>query len=90
MGPAQRLWLVCILAAVAARGVIGCAGYSLDSCHQRMIEELGCCPLCDAECREQAIGGCETEVHERPLELEESAATETSSGSGAPSSPSFD
>jgi hypothetical protein len=82
----QRLLLVCGAAAFAARGAAGCAGFEFDSCHRRMVAEYGCCPSCDAECRERVTAGCETEVHERPVELEEPSATETSSESGASSS----
>lgn len=50
---------------------------SLDGCHQRLIESLGCCPLCDVDCREAVQGACEDDEHEPPVDDDEDS---TSSG----------
>jgi hypothetical protein len=82
---ASRLLLGCACGALMATAPFACDSQELSECHQRMVERLGCCPICDAECRGAVDRECVDDVHEVPVEVDDSVNAEgssTSNGSG--------
>jgi hypothetical protein len=76
---AARIVLGLACGALMAIAAPACLAPSLDGCHQRAVDSLGCCPLCDADCRGAVAAACADDVHEPPIDDEEE---ETSSDSG--------
>jgi len=91
MSVSARVVAACVVGAALARLSLGCGAASLDTCHQQTIEQLGCCPMCDVECREQVIGGCDDDVHDAPSVVVETGTTAASQDTtdGEPSPPSW-
>ncbi|MBC8070654.1 MAG: hypothetical protein IAG13_20155 [Deltaproteobacteria bacterium] len=80
---ALRLVLVLRVMVTLARAFIGlalgmlvamaspaCISPALDGCHQRLMAELGCCPICDVECSIVVDGACADETHDLVVEVE--------------------
>jgi len=71
-------WLGLVLLAA----VPGCDTPEQRECHRRVVQRVGCCPTCDAECRATVTREC-AEIHDVPLlsvDAEVEPGTDSSGG----------
>lgn len=63
----------------------GCDSQAQSECHRQLVERLGCCPTCDAECRAAITDEC-AKIHDEPL-LDAEVEVGTSDDGGEPDEP---